>query len=235
MRSVYRLAAVFIIFFVLSCRDAKQANRPAAPAAAVDTFWLCDKLVQIDSIKRSEFDEIRIAPDLDSSEEIYLLRDSAFVKRHGDSLIFTAGGKEIVLINNHSDTSDATADHNYRGFNRDLGKYIVYSVYWEWYNYMLIDKGSGDTTVICGEPVLSPDKKFFICGNADLLAQFTFNGFELYENLPKPKLICQRELMKWGPQEIKWIAKNTLLVKATVADTTIQDLERPAYYKLSIK
>lgn len=233
MKSVYHLAFA-LVFVTLACREGKKAVTDRSHAAA-DTFYLCNKLMRLDSITLNEYEKVPVIPIGDSSEGVNLLRDSAAVKRHGDSLIITAGGKEIILVNNHSDTCDATANHEYRGFNKDLGKYIVHSIYWEWYNYILIDKESGDTVVACGEPIASPDKRFFMCGNADLVAQFTFNGFELYENRHKPKLICQRELLKWGPHEIKWIAQNTLLVAATVVDTTTPDLERPAYYKLSIK
>lgn len=127
------------------------------------------------------------------------------------------------------------AANRYRGLLPDLNKYLIYATYYEWYNYVLIDRVSGDTTITAGLPIISPDKKTFICGNCDLVAGFTFNGIELYTNKNKPELVAIRELTKWGPTSIKWLDNSSLIVECNISDTTNANLERQDFLKLTWK
>ncbi|HWY35057.1 MAG TPA: hypothetical protein VNX68_10450, partial [Nitrosopumilaceae archaeon] len=79
----------------------------------------------------------------------------------------------------------------------------------------------------------SPDKNYFISGNADLVAGFVFNGFDLYEiKNKKIHLIGRRELSNWGPEKIAWINNSSLLVQRIISDTTKPDKVRSEYVKL---
>jgi hypothetical protein len=233
MRSVRVSVVGLIVLFCIGCANNKTSKHHQTPI--VDTFYLCNRLVERDSITKVEFEKSP-AIAYDTSEAGNLRRDSTAVKRHGDSLILNIGSKQIILVNNSSDNSDSFADYRYLGLNKQIDKYIVFCSLWEWYHYLLVDKQTGDTTITCGEPVVSPDSKLFICGNSDLVAQFTFNGIELYENGHKPKMLCQRELYDWGPKDIKWITQNELLVEADVfTDTANKTDTRTTWYKLMLK
>ena len=227
MKSYFKLLLPCILIGIFGCKNTVSSD--GAKRTLNDTFYLCEKLVMIDSISKETFEEIP-AKSFDTSELRCILADSATVRRHGDSLIFAvANNKVITLVDVHAE-NDSASSYRYLGFNKEIGQYVVYGSFYEWYNYALIDKTTGDTTWTCGEPVVSVDKKYFICGNADLEAGFTFNGIELYENVHKPKLICRRELQNWGTTSIKWKSSNILFVQGLKFGS-----EKDMFYKLTIK
>lgn len=231
-----------ILFFlcgalIISCSEKKQ-DKPEiekGPVSETDTFYLGDKLVQVEKATKAEFDKLDSIV-FDTSEVQNLLADSSSVKRKGDTLFFSiSNNRKVTLVNNYADDDDTYVSYSYLGFMKDIDQFLVFGVYYEWYNYLLIDKQTGDTTITCGDPVVSPNKKYFICGNADLEARFTFNGFELYENTHKPKLVNSRELGKWGPEMIKWLDNETMLARCSISDTAAKNLIRTDYFKLKIK
>ncbi len=182
---------------------------------------------------------------MDSVEIEYLIKDSVLVKRKGDTLFFTVSdNKKITLINvpeitispnNDTSINDVNyAQYSYLGFNKDIEAYLVYGSFYEWVNFLLIDKRTGDTTVTCQEPTISPNKEYFICGNSSLSYDENFNGLEFYKNSHKPILISSRYLEKWGPAEIKWLDNNSLLIKCDVLDSSGTNFQEQ-YLKLHWK
>lgn len=112
---------------------------------------------------------------------------------------------------------------------------MVYATYYESYDYLLIDNGSGAITHTWGLPVISPDGHHFVTVNKDLLAGFTSNGIQLYKNKSSPKLLGEHLLDKWGSDDIKWVNNTTLVVKASVSDTISENLEHTEYFRLKFK
>jgi hypothetical protein len=121
--------------------------------------------------------------------------------------------------------------YQYRGYSKEVNQFVVYGAFYEWYDYLLIDGVTGDTTDLCGIPIVSPGKKQLISGNADLDAGYTFNGIELYDDSHPPNILASRELTKWGPKIIKWKDDNTLYIEASVLDSTG---EKTDYFKLTL-
>lgn len=236
MKNIYWSILLLAILAIASCSDEKKpATSTGRPPATPDTFYLCNKLVTIDTIGSNEFEQ---APwkAADTSEAVNLLADSALVQRHGDSLVFLVGtDRHAVLVGYTSDSEDSASAYTYMGMNTDIGQYVVYGVFYEWYNYLLIDRETGDTTYACGIPTISPDKAYFVCGNCDIEAGFTFNGIEWYENTRKPRLVCRRELSYWGVDTLKWTTENTLLLSGQKFDSTSENMTRRVYYKLTMK
>ena len=227
---------IFLVTILFSCNQSQNTDKTAIEdtKSELDTFYLGDKLVHVTKVEKSTFDKL---PEfvLKSDESHYLLKDSSVVKRNIDTLFFEiADNKKVTLVNDNSD-NDTYANYSYRGLLPDLNKYLIYATYYEWYNYVLIDRVSGDTTITAGLPIISPDKKTFICGNCDLVAGFTFNGIELYTNKNKPELVAIRELTKWGPTSIKWLDNSSLIVECNISDTTNANLERQDFLKLTWK
>lgn len=227
---------IFLVTILVGCNQSQNTDKTTIEdtKSELDTFYLGNKLVHVTKVEKSTFDKL---PEfaLKSNESEYLLKDSSTVKRTGDTLFFKiSDNKKVTLINNNSD-NDTYVNYSYGGLISDLNKYLIYATYYEWNNYLLIDPVSGDTTITAGLPIVSPDKKTFICGNCDLLAGFTFNGIELYSNINKPELLSARELTKWGPTNIKWLDNSSLIVECNISDTTNANLQRQEFLKLTWK
>jgi hypothetical protein len=226
-----------LITIVSSCNEpAKTPNVTPVKAlvSEFDTFYLGNKLIEVTKIEKIEFD--RLTPskeDVKSDESFYLQKDSSLVKRNGDTLFLKTSQKTVTFLNNKSE-DDSYAQYSYNGYLSDLNQFLVYGVFYEWFEYFLIDGITGDTTMCSSSPLLSPDKKMFITGNDDLEAGFNFNGLALYKNSHKPELIGSRALNKWGPNSIKWFDNSTLLIECNVLDTTSANYFRTDYFKLKL-
>lgn len=237
MNSRNLISVLFI--FVLSCEPkVKHAEKPVNQHVVVaDTFMIADKVFRLkEGLTKSDFDEL-VSFAFDTSEVRNLLKDSALVKRSGDTLTFKiANGKKVTLADNKNTDGDEYADYDYMGYLTDIKHFVVFGAFYEWYNYLLISEKTGDTILLRGEPVLSPDKKLLVSGNLDLVAGFTENGFELYsvENATL-KLIGKKELSSWGPQELKWKNNTELWVERSVMDSVTAAHEYTDYARLLIE
>lgn len=200
-----------------------------------DTFYIGGKLVHVDKIKKSEFDALKptvIATD--TIEDQHLLKDSAMVRRAGDTLYFKTAAKEVTLVNDNDDSGDAYAQYLYCCYIKSIDQFLVAGNYYESYDYILIDRQTGASTKLMGEPNISPDGKYMVAGNTDLVAQFTDNGLQLFKNTPTPKLVAQKILQTWGPEEMKWRDNKTIFVKANVTGEQTPDDVIIDYYKLTL-
>lgn len=211
MKRIISISLSFLVLFA-SCKEPAKTD---SKVPGTDTFHLCNTVVHVDTISGAEFGDVAAVNAFNDTNELqYLLPDGALVRRHVDTLAFSIdGGGTAFIINETSDTDNASK-YLYKGYDKVLNKYVVQGFFYEWWCHLLIDKAKGDTTIVCGAPVTSPDGKYFICGNSDIEAGFTFNGLELYENTSPPKLVCARETPYWGPSQIKWHDNKTLFIYA---------------------
>jgi hypothetical protein len=227
----------FFLIGLLGCGSEPPAEKVTdnnnIPKPEQDTFYLGNILVHLEKIQKTDFDKVSENPVDTANEALLLRRDSSLVSRSGDTLFFMTGRGKVTLLNIESE-GDNYSNYLYKGYLKDMNQFLVYGAFYEWFNYQLIDRITGDTTALSGEPVLSPDKKRFISGNSDLMAGFTFNGIELYKSTHKPELIGARALGKWGPNIIKWLDNRTLVIECNVSDTTLENMERLDYFKLTL-
>lgn len=230
MKRIISITLSLIVLFA-SCKEPTTTD---SKAAGNDTFHLCNTVVYIDTISEAEFGATTsVNTFYDTNEIQYLLPDTGRVRRHFDTLAFSIdNGRTVFMINDTSDSENASK-YLYTGHDKVLNKYVVQGFFYEWWSHFLIDKSKGDTTIVCGAPVASPDGRYFICGNSDIDAGFTFNGLELYENTSPPKLVCAREIPYWGPSQIKWHDNKTLFIHADMLDTSGQRL-RPRFLRLRL-
>jgi hypothetical protein len=207
---------------------------PQGPLVSeLDTFYLGGKLVRVETIKKSEFDEVDAPAAIDTSETKNLETDSDKVQRMGDTLLIKTKSKLVPIVNNNSDT-DEYAQYTYMGYLEDVDQFVILGSFYEWNNYVLVDGQTGDQTLLWGRPVVSPNGKYIASGNTDLVAQFADNGVQLFTGSHKPKVIGERQLQAWGPEEMRWSDDSTLFVKANVADEKSPDLEVTRYFKLKL-
>ena len=131
-------------------------------------------------------------------------------------LIFKSSSNKTAYLINVKDEDDVDAYSVYT-FIQDMPKinqWLVMASYYESYGYVFIDKTSVDSTMLYGLPVASPDNKYIITFNQDIEAGFTYNGFQLFEMRDsKPVLQGEKELISWGPDNVKWKDATTLFVQ----------------------
>ncbi|WP_018344979.1 hypothetical protein [Cytophaga aurantiaca] len=172
-------------------------------------------------IRASSPNEFNAAADpfkmKDTSEANRIQKVASAVSRSGDSLIFKClNNKNTYLINDNDDEDDVD-DYSVYTFIKDMpeiNQWLVMGVYYEAYGYVFINKSSGDTTLLYGMPVVSPDNKYIITFNQDIQAGFTFNGFQLFEvNGSELIELGEKELYNWGPDNVRWKDETTLLVE----------------------
>jgi hypothetical protein len=245
MKNIATIVTVIITLLFAGCKpDKKMQNQEitfTAPEKALiselDTFYLGNELVHVEKINKSDFEAVASNTIIDTSEVKSLMLDSITVKRHGDTLVIKTNAKEVKLVNNNNDEDDTDLyiTYKYYGYIKDADKYLIHCWYYEGHDYKMIDRKTGSITDTWGVPLVSPNGKLFMTGNTDLVASYTYNGIQLFENTHKPKLIAQRELQTWGPDEIRWLDNKTLLVKASMAETATESEQHPEYYKLRLE
>lgn len=205
----------------------------AQPAAiATDTFQMGNKnfLVYDMDPAESPFTE-EPAIESDSAELTLLRHDiNGHVKRLGDSLIITLeNGRHIVLVSNaHPKHDDSYTEYTYTGYLPDIKQYGIFGTYYESTDFLLVDQTTGVTTHTWGAPIISPDKKYFLCPSYDLEASFTANGFQLYSYVNGTITpVGEIELGNWGPGQVKWIDNNTFVAEHISLDSTMNKVIKP--------
>lgn len=178
----------------------------------VDTVVIGKHTLLAYTIDKATFDRYPLR-QADTSEIRLLAQENGRVKRKGDTLIFNAAnGHRTLLVDQN--TEETTADYTFDGnfpFIQYWGTSVAYD---ESGGYILISQQTGDTVHCWGPPAVAPDKKHLICGSMDLMAGFVDNGFQIFSiQNGKLKLDGQTELEGWGPGDIKWIDKHTILVE----------------------
>jgi len=237
---IHFILVLLLTTVLVNCKKDKPSEikeveaLPQGPLVSeLDTFYLGGKLVRVETIKKSEFDEVDAPAAIDTSETKNLETDSDKVQRSGDTLFIKTKSKQVPIVNNNSDT-DEYAQYTYMGYMEDVDQFLILGSFYEWNNYVLVDGQTGDQTLLCGRPVVSPNGKHIASGNTDLVAQFADNGVQLFTGSHKPKVIGERQLQAWGPEEMRWSDDSTLFVKANVADEKSPDLEVTRYFKLKL-
>lgn len=240
-----RIAFVFSALYFVSCQQSSstaEADKdsalvvtdPAVSAIMGDTVTIGNQLYDITPVTAEEFNQV---PEWkpDTSEAVNILRDSARVRRAGDSLIFILdNGQQKVMVNNNNSDSEDYTQYTYEAFLSTLGHWMVFNTGYEWYSYELIDSRNGEMTRTIGRPAISPDQQKFICTNKDLMASFTLNGFQLFAipaPFEKPVLVQEQQLENWGASVMKWKDAKTLFALQHYLDP--QSEEHTRYIRLT--
>lgn len=216
MKNKIYLLFIILVEIFISCNNKKNDQDSSLQTDSTKTLFIGKVQFNIQPITQAEFESNRKANKVQSENE--LLQKLSNVYRHSDSLIFKLkNNNQFVLVNDSLEESWAM--YSYAGELKNIGYWYTDVFYYEWYNTILVNQNNGDTTITIGAPVVSPDNKYIICGNVDLLASFTINGFELYQLVnSKIQKIGMTELNDWGPSEIYWKDLDIIYIKQTRID-----------------
>ena len=150
---------------------------------------------------------------MEAMESYYISKIGNKVSRKDELLTLElSNGKKVLLKNNKSDGDGYEV---YQFISLDKNNYfIVAAFYMESYAYLLINANNGKTYSTVGLPSSSPNNNFYIAGNCDIMAAFTFNGLELMTKTGDSILSnIKIDFPIWGPEEVKWKDDSTLYVK----------------------
>ena len=121
--------------------------------------------------------------------------------------------------------------YSYAGFFPALHRHGVFTNYYEADGFELLNPENGDTLYTWTAPIVSPDKKYFLCPSMDIEAGFNPNGFQLFEiNNKDIRLVGAPELTEYGIDEVRWVDNNTLIAIYQTHEDIAHDRKR--YVKL---
>lgn len=155
------------------------------------------------------------------NDSIALLKNEK-VRRQGDSLIFKLkSGREVIIKDFRPEEEETYMNtsmvHEYLGAvgNYSEVRVMAFESYW----FLLVNHITGAIDTTFGMAVQSLDGKYLITANPDIEAGYTFNGFELFEIVDSKLVkIGQHEIQDWGPEAVKWVTNDELIVTASRID-----------------
>jgi hypothetical protein len=112
-------------------------------------------------------------------------------------------------------------EYHYLGQYPNLNVYLVSGSFWEHYECYLVNKKTGEITVIWNDPKISPSSEYL----ANLSIGFGLDGYPTGMQIWK-KDKKEKELMKlveidqkiWAPEDFVWESENTILLKVFSED-----------------
>jgi hypothetical protein len=164
---------------VTSCsHEPNTQEEVVTPAVKMDTLWIGKKVYNMQDLADTNivFSQIERYIETDSSA----LANNNNARRNGDTLILKCENKDVVLVNK-SNEDDSYRGYRFLDYNKEIDHYVVHCSYYEGSNVLLVNKKNGEQMEVLGVPAVSPGKKYFACGNCDLIAQYDVSGLELYE------------------------------------------------------
>ncbi len=212
---ILKLTGIISLSLLWSCSGNKEEKNEEVktPAINFDTLSIGGKLCRIEQISEGNYAFENF--ESDGTDSLAILKYNNTVSRANDTLILKCDNGTIKKLKNVRSEDDNMEFYNFIGFNKDINAYIISRSLYEGFDVWLINKQTGDSLITIGFPAVSPDKKRFVCTNADLEAAFSDNGIELFENNNnKYNYIGKRDIDNWGPDRAMWKNDTTLIVKA---------------------
>ncbi|MBA2613323.1 MAG: hypothetical protein H0U95_15245 [Bacteroidetes bacterium] len=168
------------------------------------------------------------------TDNVNIINFKEHVSRSADSLFLSCdNGKTIKLVNNRAQ-DDGYVLFNFMDLNKDINYYVITRLRVESRDFILVNKKNGEPLETIAYPIASPNNKYFVCGNCDLIAAFETNGLAVYKkNKNNYELAALRELADWGPDKLMWKNDTTLIVRALKKLT--DETTTPFYKALYIK
>ncbi|MBW8685499.1 hypothetical protein [Chitinophaga rhizophila] len=235
------ISLLFVAGILIACNDATAISdttqdtahieEPATTgkvSANTDTFSVGNKQFTILPLAASSFKK-QEAPENDTTDAQEIAVDRNRVRRNGDTLIFSlTNGQQARLVNNRVDNGEDYALYFYSRYVPEIQQYLVMGNYYESNDCVLVNAVDGTMTHVWGTPVVSPDRKYIVCGSVDLFANFNNNGLQLF-SYSNNKLTAVGDVTfdKWGPGQMKWLNNNTIEAEYITLDKNSSEVIRP--------
>lgn len=228
---------LLIAWLLNSCSGVQNENDLTHPPDAIDSIRIVDTIrfkngiVNIEIITGEEFEKQPSKgsnPSKLEEEKSLLSKDASFISLKGsDYIINLKNDSSIQLI--ESSSEEDIVSYTYIGKLHGTELLVFFCSYFEFYDYLIVNRENGQQVHIWGSPVLSPEKKHLLASNYDLAAAFTPNGIQLYSvNNEGLTLKFQKEFTTWGPDSPKWIDDNTIYLIQKSSDENGGDIKNYA-------
>lgn len=190
------LLLIGLILFIVSCISCNTKSRIISKNF-IDTILINNQIYQLDSISELEYNSVK-------TKNLILTSDSALIKITNHCIMIQANDT-IVTYKNDTIHNESMVKYHYAGIYPEIGFIHIRAMYWEWSRDLLVKIKDGRETVLWGNPIVSPNKKYIISNSADLVATEMPNGIQLFK-LESGDLvnIFEKEIINWEPYEIKW-------------------------------
>jgi len=227
---LHPLISLLGLLALYSCESVKDGS--TSPLSAHREHFTIDSiLMEVSPSSEQEF--LQFKYPLDSTEAIFILKDSSLVHRQGDTLVLKLqNGSQSAWVNRHEDEDEDYVDYEYMGKLPAIGHFILNASYSEWRNYIVVDVVNGDTTFLCGYPEISPDRTLLIAGNSDLFSGFSFNGIQLFSIKNKVLHEVGEKELEWGAEDLYWADESSIVIKRNLYDSSLVELQTTDYVKL---
>jgi hypothetical protein len=209
MKKTFLLPALILVLLG-SCKQNSSENKNISETK-YDTLIIGSKVYRYTELNHTDYN---IEEDEYYKNENEALAACPDASRKGDTLLFKCeNGKLTYLVNTNGEEDDFTK-FDLIGWNQTINHFVVHVSLYEGQAYMLVNKANGSMLEAVGLPAVSPNRKYIVCGNSDLVAGFDFNGFQIFEKTETEyRPSGSRELINWGPVALKWKNDTTLMVK----------------------
>jgi hypothetical protein len=237
MRSVKNIASIILLMFIVSScsdvkRDAEKNEENKITEVTVDksvpdtesiesaeknfdTLIIKKKVYYLNKITKKDFAKIPTSMVIKTSTA---LKNVAFQDSTSISFSF-ANGSDTVFTHSYDEGWGNYAVYEVKKDYTEINYWLVYVGLYEGDAMFLLNKQSGKVTWIYSEPILSPNKKYFITHSADLEAGYNSNGIQLFKIAGVDIVeLWTKDIDAWEPSEIKWENDSIIAIKQTYLD-----------------
>lgn len=210
--------------FTAACSTENSHPPVPAPSPAPDTMAVVPQME--DEIK--EIDEMAVA---DSIERAALLTTEGRVSRSGAELrIQLLGGGAVVFTDDTIPGDGSFGLPRYAGYLKTIRSHVVHRLPYEGSgSWLIVDDSTGDSTVVFGMPVVSPDSTRFAVTSAGWEADYDPTLIEVWRMVGrKPEKEFSLEPEAWQPSNPMWRASDTVaFIRNTYSPSTGRFLPTP--------
>jgi len=133
-------------------------------------------------------------------------------------LIRGTGGGVQSFVDDTSDSADHV-EHHYAGFNNQIGLHIIRVDYYEGGAWLAVTATASASFTLFGPPVVAPGGHRFATANAELEANYSPNGIEVWSanggTYDREVALSGGE--RWGAENLRWLSPDELAFTYLVA------------------
>ncbi len=239
-----RLTILYLVMLLVSCGQKQQAAVPVS-----NSHPLLIDSIQALSITNATAEDFLKAKQVYQEKTVF---DTTVYRKYNHALRLPLYNKSRPLILKdtlvHTDDTEVRT-YKYLGQFEKIGFYIVSGLFWEHYECYLIDKRTGDKTVVWNQPSLSPGEHFLANLSMDYGLEGVPNGLQIWRLDPYPahqlapvvlKKCVEIDQQIWAPTDFVWENDYALIVKVAAVEKFMNENGTPNqsdffYLRCSIK
>ncbi|WP_243349475.1 hypothetical protein [Parabacteroides sp. FAFU027] len=207
-----------LIILTTACNH-KKADLPKADVRPpFDTLMINGKVYALDSISENYYNSVHYKYP---SDQDTIPLDTNRIKQTKEGIKIHLQNNQIIFLKNDSTEQHSPFYHEYIKTLSHIPYVHVNAQYSEYSYELFINLKNGTKMELWEPPLFSPSKKYFVCASSDLIACFEENGIQLYkEKNGGFDKVFEKEILDWGPDEVKWENDSCLVIKRAKVDKT---------------